>query len=157
MKFEVNFCQGLTLLSPPCSLPCCFLSACQNNEGKRNTGFGPEQGQPAQWRHEYSVLHMVLCIRIGIHLKALIRMLDLKKKWLQLLSRSLLSLFSSFSSLEREGERERKGGSPLVLDYSIVDWPVTKHWAAFIWEGEKMSCHIMPWITELKVLTLFKV
>lgn len=35
MKFAVNFCQTLTLLSPPCSLPCCSLSACQNNEGKR--------------------------------------------------------------------------------------------------------------------------
>lgn len=78
-KFVVNFCQGLTLPSPPCSLPCCSLSACQNNEGKRNAAFGPKQGQPAQRPHEYSVLHMALCIRICIHLKALIRTLDLKR------------------------------------------------------------------------------
>lgn len=81
MKFAVNFCQTLTLLSPPCSLPCCSLSACQNNEGKRNAAFGgPESGQPAQCPHEYSVLHMALCIRICIHLKALIRTLDLNTR-----------------------------------------------------------------------------
>lgn len=47
MKSGVNFCQKLTLLSPFCSLPCCTLSVCQNNEGKRNTAFGLEQGQCA--------------------------------------------------------------------------------------------------------------
>lgn len=72
------FCQRLTLLSPPCSSPCCSLSACQNNEGTRKRSFrgvggGAEWGQPARCPHEYSVLHMVPCIRICIHLKALIR------------------------------------------------------------------------------------
>lgn len=79
VKFGMNFCQGLTLLSPSCALPCCFLSVCQNNEGKRNTAFGLEQGQSAQCPHEYSVLHMVPRIRICIFLKALIRMLDFKR------------------------------------------------------------------------------
>lgn len=62
-----------------CSLPCCSLSACQNNEGKGNAAFGLEQGQPAQCLHEYSVLHMAMCIRICIHLKALIRTPDFKR------------------------------------------------------------------------------
>lgn len=77
IKFVVNFCQRLTLLSPPCSLPCYSLSACQNNEGKRNAAFGARVGTAGSVLHEYSVLHMVRCIRICIHLKALIRMLDL--------------------------------------------------------------------------------
>lgn len=144
MKFEVNFCQGLTLLSPPCSFPCFSLSACQNNEGKRNTGFGPEQGQPAQCPHEYSVLHMVLCIRIGIHLKALIRMLDLKRSGCGCCQGA--SWASLVVSLHRRGRvREGKGGSPLELDYSIVDWPVTKHWGVFYLVGREnvMSHHVL--------------
>ena len=36
VKFGLNFFQSLTLLSPSCPLPCCSLSAHQNNEGKGN-------------------------------------------------------------------------------------------------------------------------
>lgn len=139
----------------------CLVALCQRvriMRAWRNTALGPERGQPARCRHEYSVPHMALCIRICIHLKALIRTLDLKRGGCGCCQKSLLSLVSSFSLLCRSGEglEEGEGGSPLEVDYLSVDWPVTKHWGAFIWEGERMSCHIMPRITELKALTLFK-
>ncbi len=137
--------RRLTLLSPPCS--CCSLSACQNNEGKKNTAFGPQQGQPAHRPHEYSVLHMVPRIRICIHLKALIRTLASKRSDCSCCQRVSWAEVVVFSLLERV--REGQGGSSLEMDYLSVDWPVTKHWGAFIWEGERKSCHIMPGITEL--------
>lgn len=121
MKFGVNFCQTLTLLSPLCSLPCCSLSACQNNEGKKNAAFRG-QSRDSLLSACMNIQSCIWCVRIHIHLKALIRTLDL---CLWLLSKSLLSLFDSFSFLESGRVREGEVGTPLEVDYSSVDWPVT--------------------------------
>lgn len=92
-KFKVNFGYfGLTLLSPPCS-----LSACQNNESRTNPVLGPQRGwptgRPAQQLHEYSDVHMVQCIRTCIHLRALIRLLGLKRSGRGFCQRALLVVF----------------------------------------------------------------
>lgn len=56
--------------------------------------------------HEYSVLHMVLRIRICIHLKTLIKMLDLKRRGWGFCQKPLK--LSSFTSLERNSESEKE-------------------------------------------------
>lgn len=125
------------------SLPCCSLSACQNNEGEGNAAFpGPERGQPARRPHEYSPLHMAPRIKICIDLKALIGTLLLNTRVCSCCQRASWAWLAFLRSRRWERMRLAEGIFP-----PRVDWPVTKHRGAFTRRGERMSRQIRSGIT----------